>query len=204
MKIIRKITALLIAGAICIACTACTDLTTPEPQPDPDENQEIVIIADTESETEDDVSGGLVTSCLNGYIFGYDGYNVAVGSLADDLLEALGEPQDTFVDESCAFHGLDFMYFYPGVQFNTFSPADGEPDYILTIIFRDDTVSTPEGAFIGMAQEEVEEIYGTPTESNDVRIQYIKDGMSLSFIFDNDELIDITYYYDGASEFEVL
>jgi len=134
---------------------------------------------------------------LGGYIFTYRNYDVFLGSRADELLEALGEPTDIFAAESCAFLGMDYIYYYPGVHFTTFSP-DGEVDYILTVTFNDDSVETAEGAYIGMSMEQIMSIYGEPSETNAARTSYIKDGMSLNFIFDEGVLIDITYYYDNA------
>ncbi|MCL1788891.1 MAG: hypothetical protein FWG33_00875 [Oscillospiraceae bacterium] len=199
----KKRLTLLILAAMCLTLSACTDLTTDIETP---VNVETEIQGNDVTEPDESAatSGSLISPSSNGYVFNYNGYDIVLGSLADDLLEALGEPQNTFVEESCAFHGLDYMYFYPGVQFNTFSPKEGEPDYILSVVLKDDSVSTPESVFFGMTREEIEDIYGTPTETDDVRIQYIKDGMSLRFIFDDGELVDITYYYEAATEFEVV
>ena len=201
----KKITvAILTMLALLFAFTACTDLTEVDyGSGNTGGGYEQIL----ENEDEDAVVlDSLVTARKDGYVFVYEEYTVAVGSLASDLLEALGEPQDTFVDESCAFYGKDYTYFYPGVRFYTFSPAEGMPDYILSIVFGDDTVMTAEGAYIGMTREEIEEIYGEPTNSDEAGgIEYIKDGMSLSFMFDNDDMVDyITYYYDEANEFEVV
>ena len=65
---------------------------------------------------------------------------------ASAVVEELGEADDYFESESCAFEGLDKVYTYPGFTLNTY-PVD-DKDYVLSVVFRDDTVSTDEGISI--------------------------------------------------------
>ena len=201
----KKFIAAILAVAMLTACGS-TETETPLVNANDGNQDDFVGLSGEDADNSGDTSEreSLVSPSTDGYVFNYNGYDVVLGGFADELLEALGTPQNVFQEESCAFHGIDYMYFYPGVQFNTFSPQPGEPDYILSVVFSDDTVTTAEGIYIGMTGEAIEAVYGTPTEHGDIRMQYIKDGMSLSFIFDNGLLADVTYYYDAAAEFEIV
>jgi len=205
MKKMKKIAALVLALSMLSACNGTEEtpgVTTPAaPTGDSVTGGQTQGNDSTQAPPDDGIT---ISPSKNGYALKYNDYEIVMGSLADDLLAALGEPQDVYEEESCAFYGIDYMYYYPGLQINTFSPGDGEKDYILAVLFLDDTVTTTEGAYLGMSQAEVEDIYGEPTDSGDIRVQYIKDGMSLSFIFNDDELNEINYYYDAAEEFEII
>jgi|GEM_PF-3302466 len=137
------------------------------------------------------------TLATGGYAFGYNGYNILTGSNAADLISALGTPSAEFASESCAFLGMDYIYYYPGVQFTTFSP-DGVNNYILSITFDDDSVSTDEGAKLGMTVGQITNIYGAPSTAGEIKISYKNSGMSLNFMFEDDVVFDITYYHDAA------
>ncbi|MCL1866500.1 MAG: hypothetical protein FWF82_03745 [Oscillospiraceae bacterium] len=158
--------------------------------------------ASTDSGTSPDIS---VSPSADGYTFEYSGYEVVLGSLAEDLLAALGtpSPENIFEEVSCAFHGIDYVYTYDGVQFNTFSPGEGEKDRILAVVFLNDIVTTKEGVYLGMTPEQVRDVYGEPDEVTEVRTKYLRDGMSLNFIFNGDALDDITYTFDNADEFKI-
>jgi len=194
-----KKTAVLLTAIL--ALSACNGVVEP---PEVDPNNPNGTTASQTTAATPSTPTSLITPSVNGYVLRYNDYDIVLGSLAEDLLAALGEPMNTLSEESCGFAGIDYQYFYSGVRFITFSPAVGEKDYILSITFEDDIVTTPEGVYIGMSRAEVEEIYGLPTEDGEVRKKYLKDNMSLSFIYDNGLVGDITYYFDAASEFEVV
>lgn len=107
------------------------------------------------------------------------------------ITEALGEPTSYFESNSCAFQGLDKVYTYGSVILRTY-PKDGG-DYLLSIELRDDSVQTPEGAFIGNTLDEVEALYGTPDDKTATSLIYKKGDSILSFIAKNNEVYAITY-----------
>ena len=54
----------------------------------------------------------------------------------------LGEPMHYFEAPSCAFEGMDKIYSYSGFEFTTYTKDN--VDYIASIVFLDDTVTTRE------------------------------------------------------------
>ena len=112
----------------------------------------------------------LVMLCLTGcaapdapieqemYTFVYNGVAISPHTDATPVVEALGEPKSYTEEASCAFEGLDKTYYYGSFYLATY-PMDGK-DYIYTIWFADDTVTTAEGIRIGSTQAQVEEVYG--------------------------------------------
>lgn len=131
------------------------------------------------------------TDELKGYIFTTDGTDIAVDMNMADVLEKLGDPISYFEAASCAFQGLDKIYTYSHFEIDTY--PDGENDRISSIIIKDDLISTPEGLIIGMAQEEMEGIYGTDYEVNGDMCVYTKDGMHLSALVTNGVISSIQY-----------
>lgn len=92
------------------------------------------------------------------FAFTYNGIRIAMGSDAEPILEALGQPKSYTEEASCAFDGLDKTYDYGSFYLSTY-PLNGR-DYVYTIWFADDTAATDEGIRIGTHQSQVEEAYG--------------------------------------------
>lgn len=92
------------------------------------------------------------------FAFTYNGIRIALGSDAEPILEALGEPRSYTEEASCAFDGLDKTYDYGSFYLSTY-PLNGR-DYVYTIWFADDTAATDKGIHIGTHQSQVEEAYG--------------------------------------------
>lgn len=90
--------------------------------------------------------------------FVYHGVAISPHGDAALVIEALGEPKSYTEEASCAFEGLDKTYYYGSVYISTY-PLDGK-DWVYTLWFADDTVTTAEGVRIGSTQAEVEEVYG--------------------------------------------
>lgn len=107
-----------------------------------------------------------------------------------EVLTALGEPQSYFEAASCAFEGLDKTYTYPGFQIIT--RPEGDQDYINSILLTDDSVTTPEGLYIGASKEDMTAAYGEGEEMGSA-MMYTKDNVTLSFIFQDGKVISIEY-----------
>lgn len=90
--------------------------------------------------------------------FLYNDIPILPGDPASPVIEALGQPNSYTEEASCAFEGLDKTWVYSGFSLTTY-PNGGE-DYIHTIWFTDDSVTTEEGIFIGAAQQAVDAAYG--------------------------------------------
>lgn len=105
-----------------------------------------------------------------GYSFTSGSTKIEMGKDASKIVEALGDADDYFESESCAFEGLDKVYSYPGFKLNTY-PED-DKDYVLSVVFMDDTVSTDEGISIGSTKDAVTKAYGDAEEESASRLVY--------------------------------
>lgn len=93
-----------------------------------------------------------------GIAFPYKGVEITMNAPAEPIIAALGEPTKYTEETSCAFDGLDKTYYYGSFYLVTY-PLDGK-DYVYTLWFADDSVTTAEGVYIGASQADVETAYG--------------------------------------------
>lgn len=126
-------------------------------------------------------------------VFTYDlkGVTVAMNENMEPLVKKLGDADNYFESDSCAFQGKDKVYTYGSVKITTY-PKDNK-DYVYTIELLDDTVSTLEGISIGSDKKAVEEKYGDASDSTETSYIYKKGDSQLSFIFDGDNVSSIVY-----------
>lgn len=134
-------------------------------------------------------SGSAGKVSANGYSYTSNSVKIAMNAEAKDIIDGLGEPDKYFESESCAFKGLDKVYTYKGFKINTY-PVD-DKDYILSVVFMDDTVETDEGVFIGSEKDSVTGAYGEPTSSTDTSMIYEKDGTKMTFVLNDDKVTSI-------------
>ncbi len=126
-----------------------------------------------------------------GFVFDYNGTSIIVNTDVEPVLKELGEPLDYFEAESCAFQGLDKTYYYNGFELTTY--PNSEDDYISSIYFQDDSVSTSEGIYIGSSVDDVLKAYGEDYSGGENAYIYTKGDTSLTIITQDDEVISITY-----------
>jgi hypothetical protein len=126
-----------------------------------------------------------------GFPFEAYGQVVYVCASAAPILEAFPEPQDVFESPSCAFDGVDITYFYPGFELTTY-PYNGE-EHILSVMFIDDSITTPEGVYLGGTLENIERAYGGGYEQNGAQYRYTKGRGSLIFTLEDGFIIGIFY-----------
>lgn len=125
-----------------------------------------------------------------GYVFVSGSATVEIDALAAPIVEALGEPVSYYEAASCAFEGLDKTYTYKGFELDTY--PTGDDDYVSAVIFKDDSIKTPEGIGIGDTAQKVEEVYGSAAQEKGMLV-YAKDGMKLCFIVKDDEVVSVEY-----------
>ncbi|MCC8137866.1 MAG: hypothetical protein LIO76_07345 [Clostridiales bacterium] len=135
-------------------------------------------------------ASGTSSAAADGFTFTCDGTVVEMGAEAAPIVEALGGDYDYFESESCAFDGLDKVYTYAHFKLNTY-PVD-DVDYVLSIVFRDDTIETDEGITIGSSKEEVLEAYGDPDEEKTASLIYEKGDTSITFGISGDSVSTVT------------
>ena len=118
------------------------------------------------------------------------GTAVSVNQDMTEVLAAEGEPLSYFEAESCAFNGLDKTYTYAGFVIST--RPEGEKDFVNSILLTDDSVTTPEGVYIGSSKGAVIAAYGEGDEVG-LSLSYTKGDCTLNFIFDGTTVISIEY-----------
>lgn len=127
-----------------------------------------------------------------GYYFESSSVKVYADDELEPVVEKLGEPSGgTYEAVSCAFEGKDIFYYYDGFTIQSYE-SNGKR-YIYSISLEDDTVKTPEGIKIGDSLSEITAKYGTGYSANGNTYVYTKDGMTLTFIMENDKAAAITY-----------
>ena len=70
---------------------------------------------------------------------------------------------------------------------------DGKKDYVNSIELTDDSVQTPEGAYIGMTAEQVKGVYGAATEETSTLLSYTDGNTTLTFVLKDARVISIQY-----------
>ena len=142
---------------------------------------------------ESNVSDETPVNTNESFVFEFNGASIGIGDLLDTAAGKFGVPSDDDIvtTDSCAFSGKDTVYYYPSFEIS----ANNETGsfVIYNIYLKDDTVSTKEGAYVGMTSDEVSAIYGTPDHAGESSVCYIKGDTALEFILKNGSVIAITY-----------
>ncbi len=170
-----KIFALLLALVMVLALAACGE-----------ESSSSSGTSASASSSAGSGSSGTSGGVSDGYTLTLDGVKIEMEAPAEPIVEELGEPKDFFESESCAFEGLDKEYTYSGFKLKTY-PVD-DVDYVSSVVFMDDTVSTDEGITIGSTREEVVEAYGEDYTEKGSSLTYTKSDTSLIIGMDGDKV----------------
>ena len=121
-----------------------------------------------------------------------------MGAPVSPVIEALYEPLNYFEAPSCAFDGVDRIYYYRGFELYTY-PV-GETDFISSVNLTDDSVTTPEGVYLGMTFDQMTSVYGENYSQNFGQYTYTQDDSSLSFLIEDGVIVVITYNYTNLPE----
>ncbi|MCR5521271.1 MAG: SGNH/GDSL hydrolase family protein [Lachnospiraceae bacterium] len=134
-----------------------------------------------------------VSNSSDGLGFTYKGLTLRPGMKWDETVSAqLGEPINYFEAKSCVFEGIDRMYTYPGIEVDV-SPDGSGSECISSIYLTDDSVETPEGAYIGCPQSLIEKLYGTADEAEENRMVYFGNNCKLTFSLRDGAVVAIIY-----------
>lgn len=177
----KKIILFIIVSMLLVGCG------TKDENKDIKENDNNPIQKDNQSEDQH----GSTEKEPSGYAFGYNDVSIFMNTDVAPVIDALGESIHYFEAESCAFKGLDKTYTYSGFEITTY-PLDGK-DYISAIDLMDDTVSTPEGVYLGATVDDMVAAYGEDYTESSGSYTYTKDDSKIQFITMEDEIIAITY-----------
>lgn len=128
-----------------------------------------------------------------GYQFDYNGLAIHMNDKADKIVDTLGDPMEYFEAPSCAFQGLDKIYYYSGFNLSTYPGTDG--DYVSAIDFADDSVSTKEGITLGASRDKVIAAYGSDNKEDNGSLIYTKGKTKLTFLMEGDTISSINYEF---------
>lgn len=157
----KKIIAILLALVLALGLAACGG----ESDNTPDETKVSVVEQDNqggdtqETEAPQQETEVPEAPAAESYVFSYNGTEIAMNANAADILAALGEAKSYTEETSCAFTGLDKTYYYGSFYMQTYPVED--QDFVYSLWLVDDSVTTPEGIYIGASQAEVENVYGS-------------------------------------------
>lgn len=155
------------------------------------------------TETGSTSSGGTVasstvseTSSTDAGKFTYQNYSFTLAEDIDSALTTLGEPVDYFEAPSCAFDGLDKIFYYSSVELRTY-PV-GDVDFLSEILLKDDTVTTAEGSYIGISVEEMLKKQGDEYTQDGNQYTFSHGDSHLIFIADSDGVVIAINYSTGV------
>lgn len=122
----------------------------------------------------------------NGFTFGIYDETAAV-------ISNIGDPTGTFEAPSCAHQGSDYFYYYSGFELTCNIFNDVERVTCINVI--DDTVSTPQGVTIGMAEADMLAAISTYTFEDQGSGKYVLTDHEaiLQIIIKNEAVASITY-----------
>ena len=126
-----------------------------------------------------------------GFVFTYNGTDITMNAPAADIVAALGEPKSYTEEASCAFEGLDKTYYYGSFYLQTYPMED--VDYVYSMWLVDDSVSTPEGIYIGAPEAQVESAYGADSYNGTNAYIVTKGDSKLTVIIENGVVSSIQY-----------
>ncbi len=125
------------------------------------------------------------------FSFTHKGVEMKLADPAEPIIKALGEPMKYTESASCAFDGLDKSYYYGSFYLETY--PQGDKDFVYGWWFADDSVSTPEGIYIGSAQADVEKAYGAENFNGTNAFAVKKGNGTLTIILDKGLVTSIQY-----------
>lgn len=125
------------------------------------------------------------------YYFEYKGIKIGINDEAAPIIEKLGEPMNYFEAPSCANEGMDKVYSYSGFEFTTYTKND--KDYISSIVFLDDTVTTREGITLNSTLDDMVAAYGSDYVQSYNQYSYSDGNCVLSFIIENGAVASVEY-----------
>lgn len=132
------------------------------------------------------------TKLQEGYSFDINDVRIPMNVDAASIVAELGDPVEYFEAASCAFQGLDKIYYYNGFELGTY--PNGDRDFVSYVNLLDDSVSTDKGVYLGVTLEEVTAAYGNDYTVEGTSYVYQLGVTKLTFIVEENVVTSITYY----------
>ncbi len=133
-----------------------------------------------------------VKTPTEGFSFENSGVTIPMNVDAAPIVDELGEPVEYFEAASCAFQGLDKIYYYNGFEVGTY--PNGDKDYVSYVNLLDDSVATDKGVYLGSTLDEVTAAYGKDYTAEGSSYVYRLGDTKLTFIIEDDAVTSIAYY----------
>ncbi len=127
----------------------------------------------------------------DGFIFANKGTSIAMNAEVAPILKSLGKEKDYFEADSCAFQGKEKTYTYSGFELHTYEK--NKVDFVASIIFLDDSVSTKEGISIASDINDVIKAYGDKYTEKSGTYIYEKGKSKLTFTVKDKKVSQIEY-----------
>lgn len=170
----KKIISFLICCMLIFSITACTDNSTAG-------------TGDTEPASETVPEAQIDTVVIKGVEL------ALFSNLTEDILSALGTPEDTMKAPSCHFDGEDTIYTYGSFMLYTY--AEGDEDVLYLIKITDDSVKTSENITVGSSYEDVVTAYGTPADESVAYAKFaVSEDTAIRFNFDENRSVSSIEY----------
>lgn len=125
------------------------------------------------------------------YALTYKKTEIRLNTEAASVLKALGTYDSCFEQQSCAYQGMDKIYTYPGIELGTY-PVKGK-EYISSVYFTDDSVSTQEGIKIGSSYDDMVKAMGKGYTEEFGVYRYVLGKTELS-IYTTNKVVDAVEY----------
>jgi len=152
----KRLTAVLLTATMAFGVlTACSS---------DDGDDSVVVINSQASAVQTYTTDNMASIDDEGYFFEYNGVKIRVNTNANDIIPQLPDDYFYFEADSCAGIGKSKTYTYGNNAFVISTVPVGDVDLITNVTLFDDSVTTPEGIFIGSPEADVAAAYGQATE----------------------------------------
>lgn len=180
----KKIIVLTLALTLLLALTACGEPVVKEGGSTPTPTQQLL-----NDPTPSESAGTQQSSETMAFV--HNGVTIPMNAPAADIVTALGEAKSYTEETSCAFVGLDKTYYYGSFYLQTY--PEGDKDFVYCLWIVDDSVSTPEGLYIGAPQSLVESALGAAAFNGTNAYTVTKGEGRLTVILENGAVSSIQY-----------
>jgi len=132
---------------------------------------------------------------VQNHTFIFRNVEIPMGAHPDSVVLALGPPQHEMRQPNCAIEGEDVMRYFPGMVLSFTYPADGGAPFIASVRLMDDSLTTPEGLYIGAAADMVAQLYGQYDREVNGFYYFDQGRSTLEIAVENGVVMQITYQY---------
>ncbi len=186
MKLQKMMAVALTASVALSLFTACNKSTT---ESSGNDAVEVISTGATASQQ------ALVEHSVNdeGYCFEVNGAKVRVNADLNEVLAKLPQDYVYFEAPSCAGIGMTKTYTFNNGSYVISTVPLGTKDLVSNIVLFNDSVTTPEGIFVGSKVDDVKKAYGTPTSDIDGILTFEKNDTMLVINTDGDIVSGVVY-----------